>query len=96
MTPIDMLEKLREHLKLRVEDIIGIVGVSRPGYYGWKNGRKMNAESTVKAKTAITKLLKVGQSSEWRNWNTTHLTIQKRKEILDEMLSRDDPPNDPT
>ena len=85
----DSLEKLRAHMKLRVEDILQIIEVSRPAYYGWRNGRKMNSISSRKALGAISILLKIAKDPEWKKWEGQHLTIWKRKEILDLLLARE-------
>lgn len=84
----DNLEKLRNHMKLRVEDMLEVVGVSRPGYYGWRNGRKMNSESSAKVLATLRNLLNVCKDSEWKKWEQSHLTNQKRREILHEILTR--------
>lgn len=84
----DNLEKIRNHMKLRVEDVLEVVGVSRPAYYGWRNGRKMNSVSSEKVLATLRNLLKVCKDSEWKKWDQTHLTIQKRREILHEILTR--------
>lgn len=90
----DSLEKLRNYLKLRVEDIIDLVGVSRPTYYGWRNGRKMNSFSSASALDTIHKLLKVGKHPDWKKWENIHLTNIRRKEILAEILAGVSAPSD--
>lgn len=88
------LEKLRNYLKLRVEDIIDLVGVSRPTYYGWRNGRKMNSFSSANALATIQNLLKVGKHPDWKRWDNIHLTNTRRKEILNEILAGLSAPSD--
>lgn len=81
------LEKLRGHMKLRVEDVIELIGVSRPTYYGWRNGRKMNGTSSEKALATLRNLMKVAQHPDWKKLEGTHLTIVKRRAILGEIMT---------
>lgn len=89
------LERLRKHLKLRVEDVIQIVGVTRPTYYGWGKGRKINQFNEEKVVKALKGMLKAAQSHEWKSWENTHLTPNKRREILDGLLAGFAPPAEP-
>lgn len=79
-------EKLRTYLKLTVEDILPVIGTTRPTYYSWSHGRKLNRVSTKKIKVSITNLLAVARHPDWQRWDTYHLTPEKRREILHELL----------
>lgn len=82
------LEKIRGHMQLRVEDILTVIGVSRPAYYGWGNGRKINHGNSIKAAQGIETLMEIAKHPDWNKWSGTYLTKAKRKEILDEILTK--------
>lgn len=89
------LEKIREFLKLTVDDILPLLGVSRPTYYSWKGNKTLNRRSTNNVTEAMRRLLLVGRHPKWQKWTQIHLTGAKRREILNDVLASLPAPADP-
>ena len=61
------VEALRKRMLLTISNMAEVLGVSRQGYYDWRNGRTIRPAREKEVRVRLKKLLNVMLAHDWPN-----------------------------
>ena len=89
--PLDFtkVEALRKHMLLTVQDISGLLGVSRMTYYGWLKGKPIRKSNDEQVRAMLRRLLAIMSEHKWPTPEVIAADQKQRKARLVELLNQD-------
>jgi len=82
------VEALRKHMLLTVSDMAKLLGVSRPTYYGWIQGKPLRRSNEAYVRLMLKRLLAVMTEYNWPMPEVIAASASERKKMLDELIEK--------
>lgn len=88
--PLDftLVEALRRHMLLTVQDMAELLGVSRMTYYGWTKGKPLRRKNQLYVRQMLKRLLAAMSDHGWPTPEAIAAVPRRRRDLLIALLNQ--------